>query len=97
VLGKVTIHEKFCRDSVANNYFSGIVACMNVKEIIQRLGGPTRVAMQLNIIPQAVSHWVREDKVPPARVPTVVRLGKEIGLEIKPSMLNSDVDWDAIR
>ena len=70
---------------------------MNVKEIIQQLGGPTRVAVQLNIIPQAVSHWVRENKVPPARVPAVIRLGKEIGLEIKPQLLNADVDWDAIR
>lgn len=70
---------------------------MNVKEIIQQLGGPTRVAMQLNIIPQAVSHWVREDKVPAARVPSVIRIGKEIGLDIAPHMLNKDVDWDAIR
>lgn len=70
---------------------------MNVKEIIQQLGGPTRVAMQLNIIPQAVSHWVRENKVPPARVPSIIRIGKDIGLKIKPSDLNGDVDWDAIQ
>ena len=70
---------------------------MNVKEIIQQLGGPTRVAMELNIIPQAVSHWIRENKVPPARVPSVIRIGKEIGFEIKASDLNDDVDWDAIR
>ena len=70
---------------------------MKVKQIIQQLGGPTRVAMQLNIIPQAVSHWIREDKVPAARVPSIVRLGKEIELEIEPADLNADVDWIAIR
>lgn len=70
---------------------------MKVKEIIQQLGGPTRVAMQLNIIPQAVSHWIREDKVPAARVPSIVRIGKEIELDIEPADLNADVDWTAIR
>lgn len=92
----LTIAQKFCCDSVANKIFSGIFVGMKVKDIIQQLGGPTRVAMQLNIIPQAVSHWVRENKVPPARVPSVIRIGKEIGLEIKASDLNADVDWDAI-
>lgn len=70
---------------------------MKVKQVIQQLGGPTRVAMQLNIIPQAVSHWIREDKVPAARVPSIVRIGKEIGFEIEPDWLNADVDWTAIR
>jgi len=70
---------------------------MNVKEIIQQLGGPTRVAMQLNIIPQAVSHWIRENKVPPARVPSIMRIVKEFGVKAKPEDLNADVDWTAIR
>lgn len=70
---------------------------MRVKQIIQELGGPTRVAMQLNIIPQAVSHWVREDKVPPARVPAIVRIAKELGLNVWPEELNDEVDWKSLR
>lgn len=70
---------------------------MKVKQIIQQLGGPTRVAMQLNIIPQAVSHWIREDRVPASRVPSIVRMGSEIDLLIDPHDLNSAVDWTAIR
>lgn len=70
---------------------------MKVKTIIQELGGSTYVAVSLNIIPQAVSHWIRENKVPPARVPAVVRLGKEAGIEIDPYDLNSDVDWKSLK
>ena len=92
----LTIARKFCCVSVANNYFSGIFVGMKVKDIIQQLGGPTRVAMQLNIIPQAVSHWIRENKVPPARVPSIVRMAKDLKLKIKPEDLNPDVDWTAI-
>lgn len=51
----------------------------------------------LGIRPQAVSLWVTKTRVPAERVPTLIRLAREQGLNVSPEEFRSDVDWAALR
>jgi hypothetical protein len=70
---------------------------MDTQQLISQLGGPTVIGRQLQIRPQAVSHWVVRGRVPTNRIPTLIRMAKEKGLEVDPRSIRADVDWDALR
>ena len=69
---------------------------MTIKELVAKLGGPTKVSQRIQIRPQAVSLWMAKDRVPANRVPTVVRLAREVGLTVRPEEIRSDIDWNAL-
>jgi DNA-binding transcriptional regulator YdaS (Cro superfamily) len=69
---------------------------MTIKELVAKLGGPTKVSQRIRIRPQAVSLWVTKGRVPANRVPTVVRLAREAGLTVRPEEIRSDIDWNAL-
>lgn len=64
--------------------------------IITQLGGPAEVGRALGIRPQAVSLWVRKGRVPLDRVPELLALGAERGIELTAATLRADFDWDAV-
>lgn len=66
---------------------------MNTKELVLKLGGPTKVSQKIRIRPQAVSLWVAKNRVPLDRVPSILRLAKEAGLTITPADIRGDIDW----
>jgi DNA-binding transcriptional regulator YdaS (Cro superfamily) len=70
---------------------------MNAQDLISKLGGPSKVGRLLGIRPQAVSLWVTKTRVPAERVPTLIRLAREQGLNVSPEEFRSDVDWAALR
>jgi hypothetical protein len=70
---------------------------MDTKNLISQLGGPSFVGRQLRIKPQAVSHWVVRGRVPADRIPSLIRMAKDKGLEVDPCAIRSDVDWEALR
>ena len=70
---------------------------MNIKEIVTNLGGPTKIGLKLGIRPQAVSLWIIHDRIPTDRVPSLVRMARERGLDISPEDLRADLDWAALR
>lgn len=70
---------------------------MNAKDLISKLGGPSKVGRLLGIRPQAVSLWATKTRVPAERVPVLVRLAKAQGIEVRPEDFRADVDWAALR
>ena len=66
---------------------------MTLHSIIVLLGGPTVIGRRLGIRPQAVSIWLANKRVPVARVPALVRMARERGVEIGPETLRNDIDW----
>lgn len=69
---------------------------MQTKKLITLLGGSTLVGRHLNIRPQAVSLWIASDRVPVARVPALVRMAREQGVDLRPEMLRNDIDWGGL-
>ena len=65
--------------------------------IIKRLGGPTVVALRLGIRPQAVSLWIKKDRIPAERVPQLESFSSELGLSLRAEQMRKDVDWAALR
>lgn len=70
---------------------------MNVKQIVELMGGSCKLARSLGIKSQAISLWIKNNRIPLKRVPTLTRLAKEKGLPLKPEDLRADIDWDALR
>ena len=70
---------------------------MNIKEIVTALGGPTKIGATLGIRPQAVSLWVIHDRIPTARIPSLIRIAKGRGIHLTPEELRADLDWAALR
>lgn len=69
---------------------------MTIKELVAKLGGPTKVSQRIQVRPQAISLWMAKDRVPANRVPTVIRLAREAGLQVRPEEIRSDIDWAAL-
>jgi DNA-binding transcriptional regulator YdaS (Cro superfamily) len=66
---------------------------MNTKEIIKTLGGSAAVGRYLGIRSQAISLWIRTDRIPAERVPSLVRMSNGL---VSANTMRPDVDWDAI-
>lgn len=69
---------------------------MRIKSIIHQLGGPAQVAAELGVNSQAVSHWIRDDTVPLARIPALLRLAQKRGVPLRPEEVEPNHDWEAI-
>jgi DNA-binding transcriptional regulator YdaS (Cro superfamily) len=67
------------------------------KRLIQNLGGIAKVGKQLNMSHTAVWHWIKLDCIPAERVPTLVRMAREVGIHVNPSELRPDIDWEALK
>jgi len=48
-----------------------------VRKLIQRLGGPGKVARRLGLTAAAVSQWSSADRIPPARLIALWKLARE--------------------
>lgn len=70
---------------------------MNVSEIIRKLGGPVRVGRQLGIRSQAVSLWIRADRIPAGRVPQLERMAREHGTDVRAEDMRPDIEWSVLR
>jgi DNA-binding transcriptional regulator YdaS (Cro superfamily) len=55
------------------------------------------VALRLGIRPQAVSLWIKKDRIPAERVPQLERFASELGLPLRAEQMRKDVDWAALR
>lgn len=55
------------------------------------------LARHLQITHPAVTHWIAAGRVPVDRVPTILRLALEHGVELSAEDICPDVDWDAVR
>lgn len=67
-----------------------------MREIIQSLGGPAEVGRRLGVRGQAVSLWCTSGRIPVERVPALLRLAKEMGVELTAWDLRRDIDWAAV-
>ncbi len=56
----------------------------SVRVLVERLGGGSAVAARLGVTPSAVSLWVANDRVPPARQAAVVKLARERAVDWTP-------------
>lgn len=67
------------------------------QKIIQELGGPTKIGDYFQIRPQAVCLWSLRNRIPVERVPALLRLAEERGVQCDLKKLRADVDWEAIK
>ena len=86
-------------ENISSNLESdaNILSIMTAKEIIQALGGPTRVGHRLGIRSQAVSLWGKTDRIPAERVPELELLARELGSPVRAEQMRPDVDWWVLR
>jgi len=70
---------------------------MTTREIIQRFGGPVKLAALLGIRSQAVSLWGSKGSIPVARVPQLERIARGLRLGLRAEQMRPDVDWSALR
>jgi hypothetical protein len=57
---------------------------MTVSQLIGALGGPSELSRKLGgiVSPQAISRWVKDDRVPEGRRPAVMAVTAAAGLPI---------------
>lgn len=67
-----------------------------MKDLINSLGGPVAISKQLGVSPQAVSLWSSSGRIPVERVPALLRMAGERGLELSARQLRADFDWAAV-
>jgi DNA-binding transcriptional regulator YdaS (Cro superfamily) len=70
---------------------------MTTKEIIKAIGGPVAVGRRMGIRSQAVSLWIRANRIPAERVPTLEAMCKELGLPVRAEDMRPDIEWGALR
>ena len=70
---------------------------MNVSEIVKSLGGPVSIGRHLGIRSQAVSLWIRKDRIPADRVPQLERLARQLGSDVRAEQMRPDIEWAVIR
>lgn len=70
---------------------------MFAHQVIAILGGTTAVARQLGISSQAVSLWIRKDRIPAERVPSLERVARIQGLPLRAEDMRADVEWSVLR
>ena len=54
---------------------------MDVSQIVRELGGPAYIGRQMGIRSQAISLWIRKNRIPAERVPDLERLAQAAGQE----------------
>lgn len=69
---------------------------MTMKQTFTLLGGPTKIGKALGIRPQAVSLWMIRNQIPFERIPSLISIGRNHGIQLTPEDLCSDVNWDAL-
>ena len=72
-------------------------SAMNVSEIIQKLGGPVSIGRHLGIRSQAISLWIRKNRIPADRVPQLERIARDRGSELRAEHMRPDIDWSVLR
>lgn len=70
---------------------------MNVRGMIDLLGGPAAVARLFGIKTQAVSLWISTGRIPAERCPALERRARELGVTLRAEDMRPDVDWSALR
>lgn len=70
---------------------------MEVKAIIQLLGGPVSVARRVGVRSQAVSLWSMKNRIPAERVPELERIARELGVDVRAEQMRPDLDWSVLR
>lgn len=70
---------------------------MDVRTIIDQLGGSYAVARLFGINGAAVSQWAAKGRIPAERVPSLERRARELGLPLRAEVMRPDVDWAALR
>lgn len=70
---------------------------MDSKQIIELLGGPSKVGRRLGVKAQAVSQWTSKNRFPADKVPGLERLAREAKVPIRAETLRPDVDWGILR
>jgi len=70
---------------------------MSVSEIIRQLGGPVSLGRHLGIRSQAVSLWVRNNRIPAERVPELERIARDAGVDVRAEQMRPDVNWGVLR
>lgn len=70
---------------------------MTTREIIQRFGGPVKLAALLGIRSQAISLWSSKDSIPVARVPQLERIARGMRLGLRAEQMRPDIDWSVLR
>jgi DNA-binding transcriptional regulator YdaS (Cro superfamily) len=78
-------------------YSSTIIAAMTVSEIIKTIGGPVAVSREMGIRSQAVSLWIRSNRIPAERVPALERMCKARGLKVRAEQMRPDIEWSVLR
>lgn len=66
-------------------------------DIVRRLGGPCELGRKLGIRSQAISGWVRRDRIPMDRVPTLLGLAREQGINLTAYELRPDIPWYTLK
>lgn len=72
------------------------IQAMKIKTIIHLLGGPVLVGKRLGIRSQAISVWSSREKIPAQRVPELVEIANERGLNITAHDMRPDINWAAL-
>lgn len=57
---------------------------MSVRQLIDALGGPTRVAEQFEMTAQAVSNWIIDNEIPAARQVKMLQLAVQARIDWRP-------------
>lgn len=57
---------------------------MDVRTLIAKLGGPTKLAEELRLTPPAVANWATKDKIPSGRALDVWKLATAAGVDWSP-------------
>ncbi len=52
---------------------------------------------RMGIRSQAVSLWIRSNRIPAERVPTLEAMCKECGVDVRAEHMRPDVDWGVLR
>jgi DNA-binding transcriptional regulator YdaS (Cro superfamily) len=90
------VKSAFCRKYLNICCKSTKVWGMTEHQILSKLGGPSRIGRRLGVKPQAVSGW-KSRGIPMDRIPSLLRMAKEKGLNIGPEALRPDLDWSGFR
>lgn len=57
---------------------------MDVRTLIRKLGGPSKVAARVGVTPSAVTNWAARDAVSNSHLIAIWRLARETGVDWQP-------------
>ena len=64
---------------------------MNVRQIVNLMGGAPKLAKNLGIKSESILSWVNSNRIPSRQIPTLTRLANERGLPLKPEDMEPDI------